>query len=50
MTEEDLAPLRAAGLSDEDLLVLSHVTAFFNGVNRIADALHVDPEPEAAPD
>ena len=44
-TEEDLAPLRAAGLSDEDLLVLAHVISFFNGVNRVAECLHVDEEP-----
>ncbi len=44
MTEEDLAPLRAAGLTDEDLLVLVHVIAFFSGAVRLADGLHVDPE------
>lgn len=46
VTEGDLAPLRAAGLGDADLLALAHVIAFFNGVNRIAECLHVDPEPE----
>ena len=45
MAEEDLAPLRAVGLDDADLLTLSHVIAFFNGANRIASCLHVDAEP-----
>jgi len=45
MTEEDLAPLRAAGLTDEDLLVLAHAVALFNDANRLAESLHVDPEP-----
>jgi uncharacterized peroxidase-related enzyme len=45
MTEDDLGPLRAQGLSDEDILTLAHVVSFFNGVNRVADGLHVDPEP-----
>jgi uncharacterized peroxidase-related enzyme len=45
MTEDDLAPLRAAGLSDEDLLVLAHAVALFNDANRLAEGLHVDPEP-----
>ncbi|MHC4470863.1 MAG: carboxymuconolactone decarboxylase family protein [Planctomycetota bacterium] len=44
MTKADLAPLRAEGLTDEDLLTLVHVISFFNGVNRVADCLHVDPE------
>ena len=37
------------GLSDEDILVLAHVVSFFNGVNRVADGLHVDPEGEGTP-
>lgn len=44
MTESDLAPLRAHGLTDADLLTLAHVIGFFNGVNRVADCLHVDSE------
>ncbi len=46
MTEEDLAPLREHGLDDRDLLTLAHVVSFFNGTNRVADCLHVDPEPD----
>jgi len=44
MTEEHLAPLRAHGLADADLLTLTHVIGFFNGVNRVADCLGVDGE------
>ena len=44
MTVDDLAPLREHGLADADLLTLAHVIGFFNGVNRVADCLHVDPE------
>lgn len=50
MTEADLAPLRAEGLADEALLTAAHVIGFFNGVNRVADCLHVDREPEMPPD
>ena len=46
MTEADLKPLRIQGLDDESLLTLAHVISFFNGVNRVADCLHVDPEGE----
>jgi uncharacterized peroxidase-related enzyme len=44
--EEDLEPLMEADLSDEEILTLAHIIGFFNGVNRIADCLHVDPEPD----
>ena len=42
----DLDPLRAHGLSDEDILVLVHVIGYFNHINRVADALGVDLEPD----
>ena len=42
----NLDPLRAHGLSDEDILVLAHVIGYFNHVNRVADALGVDLEPD----
>ena len=44
----DLDPLRAHGLSDEDILVLVHVVGYFNHINRVADALGVDLEPDMA--
>lgn len=43
---EDLAPLRAQGLSDTDIHDLVQVIAYFNYITRIADALGTDPEPE----
>ena len=49
LTEADLAPLRAHGLEDADLLTLLHVIGFFNSINRIADGLGVDPEPTTDP-
>ena len=42
----DLDRLRQQGLSDVGLLEIVHITGFFNYINRLADALGVDPEPE----
>ena len=41
MTESDLGELRAVGLTDQDILDVSLVTAYFNFVNRIALGLGV---------
>lgn len=41
MEEDDLAPLREAGLDDEGILHLCEVVAYFNFVNRTADGLGV---------
>jgi uncharacterized peroxidase-related enzyme len=41
MTELDLDPLRAEGLSDEDILDITLVVAYFNFVNRVALGLGV---------
>jgi uncharacterized peroxidase-related enzyme len=49
MTEADLAPLRAIGLDDVALHDLIQVVAYFNYINRIADAIHVELEPEMPP-
>ena len=38
--------LRKHGLSDRDILDAVEVTAYFNYINRVADALGIDPEPE----
>jgi uncharacterized peroxidase-related enzyme len=46
MTESDLGELRAVGLSDEDILNLTLIVAYFNFVNRIALGLGVDFSPE----
>ena len=50
MTREDLAPLREAGFSDRAILDATHIVGFFNHINRLADALGVDLEPEMPPD
>ena len=41
MTESDLDPLRAEGLSDQDVLDITLIVAYFNFVNRIALGLGV---------
>ncbi len=46
MQREDLESLRSEGLSDEEVLDAVQVVSYFNYINRIADALGVDPEPE----
>jgi uncharacterized peroxidase-related enzyme len=44
MSEEDLAPLRALGLSDRDIVDANQVASYFNYVNRVADGLGVELE------
>lgn len=39
---EDVAPLRAAGLTDEEIEDAIHVCALFNVINRVADSLGFD--------
>lgn len=46
---EDLEPLKAHGLEDEDIFMLVHVIGYFNHINRVADGLGVDLEPEMEP-
>ncbi len=46
VTEADVAALRSAGLTDEDILDANLVVAYFNFVNRIALGLGVDFTPE----
>jgi uncharacterized peroxidase-related enzyme len=41
MVEADLAPMRAEGLTDRDILDVNQVTAYFAYVNRVADGLGV---------
>lgn len=45
MSPEDLAPLRAQGLTDRDLLDLVEVVAYYAYVNRIVQGLGVELEP-----
>ncbi|MFG0315816.1 MAG: peroxidase-related enzyme [Planctomycetota bacterium JB042] len=44
MTREDVDALRAHGLDDRAVTDVTQVAAYFNYINRIADALGVDPE------
>jgi len=46
---EDLQPLREVGLTDKDIHDAVQVIAYFNYINRIADALGTDLEPEMPP-
>ena len=45
MTEEDVSRLRDGGFSDEDILMIAEVTAYYAYANRIADGLGVQVEP-----
>lgn len=47
MVEDDLAPLRDAGLSDRAILEANLVVAYFAYANRIADGLGIELEPPA---
>ncbi len=44
MTEEDMNALRNHGHSEEAIHDATQVISYFNYINRIADALGVDPE------
>ncbi len=45
----DLEPLRAVGLSDPEIHDAVQVISYFNYINRVADALGTDLEPEMPP-
>lgn len=42
----DIAALRNAGCSDEEILNITQVIGLFAYFNRIADGLGIDPEPD----
>lgn len=44
MNEADVKALRDHGFNDEQILIAVQVIAYFNYINRIADALDVEPE------
>ena len=46
VTQADIERLRGLGLSDQAISDATQVIAFFNYLNRIADGLGVDLEPE----
>jgi len=45
MREQDVQRLRDAGFEDAQILVAVQVIGYFNYINRLADALGVEPEP-----
>jgi len=49
LSARHLAMLRLHGLSDRDILDAVQVVSYFNYINRVADALGIDPEPEMLP-
>ncbi len=46
MRRRDVNILRKYGLADRDILDAVEVISYFNYINRVADALGIDPEPE----
>lgn len=46
MKEADVAELRGHGLSDEQILAVVLVAAFFNVATRVADALGIELDPQ----
>lgn len=50
MGEADVEVLRAAGFDDVAIHDAIQVIAYFNYINRVADAVHVELEPEMPPD
>jgi uncharacterized peroxidase-related enzyme len=44
----DVAPLREAGLSDEEIADAIHVCAIFNLINRLADAMGWEAQKDVA--
>jgi len=49
MTQGDITQLRQLGWCDQSIHDAVQVISYFNYINRIADALHVDLEPEMPP-
>ena len=49
MEQADIEQLRSVGWSDEAIHDAVQVISYFNYINRIADALHVDMEPDMPP-
>jgi len=49
MTEMDVEALRQVDLDDDCIHDAIQVVSYFNYINRVADAVHVDLEPEMTP-
>lgn len=46
MTQADIQKLRHCGYPDEDIHDIVQIAAYFNYINRVADALGIPPEEE----
>jgi uncharacterized peroxidase-related enzyme len=46
VNEGDINKLREFGLNDRDILDVNQVVSYFNYVNRVADGLGIELEPE----
>lgn len=44
MSQQDIRDLRRAGFADQDIHDIVQIAAYFNYINRVADALGVPPE------
>ncbi|MCA8916880.1 MAG: peroxidase [Planctomycetes bacterium] len=49
-TREDVEGLKAAGWSEEQIVSAAQIIGYFNHLNRLADGLGVDLEPEMKPE
>lgn len=49
MEEGHLKPLREQGVDDEGIHQAIQVVSYFNYINRVADGMHIDLEPEMQP-
>ncbi len=49
MSEADVAALRTVGFDDVAVHDAIQVVSYFNYINRVADAVHVELEPEMPP-
>jgi len=49
MKREDVERLRSAGFDDPSIHQAIQVVSYFNYINRVADAIHVDIEPDMDP-
>ena len=49
MSATDVETLRSQGFSDAAISIATQVVGYFSYINRIADGLGVEPEPEMAP-
>ena len=44
LKETNVVELKQYGFTDEDILDITHITGYFNHINRVADALGIDLE------